>query len=86
MSGPVISDHALVRFLERGGDLDLEALRHRLSASLARAHSAARSIGSTDYLIRADGLIFCVRHDTVTTVLDDSNPHDSARALRHWPT
>lgn len=65
-----ISDHALLRFLERAGGLDIEELRARLASSLARAHLAARSLGGSDYLIRSDGLVYVVRGETVTTVLE----------------
>jgi hypothetical protein len=82
VSGPRISDHALVRFLDRSGG-DMEGLRTRLQASLARAHAAARAMGNADYLITADSLIYVVRGDTVTTILDDDgNDGRRARAFR----
>ena len=43
MSAPGITDHALLRFLERAGGLDVEGLRLTLGSSLTRAHSAARA-------------------------------------------
>lgn len=76
-----VSDHALLRFLERGAALEIEALRERLAASLERAHAAAASIGAGDYLIRSNGLLFVVRGDTVTTVLEDRDPVTSAATL-----
>lgn len=76
-----ISDHALLRFLERGGGLDIEALRLQLTVSLARAHSAARSVADCDYLIKADGMIYVVRGETVTTILDDKAPAGRAFTL-----
>lgn len=76
-----VSDHALVRFLERGAGLDIEALRKNLAQSLQRAHYAAATIGAGDYLIKSDGLLFVVRGDAVTTVLDDVNPGQAAHAL-----
>lgn len=82
MSGPRISDHALVRFLERAGAHDIETLRLQLSQALARAHSAVREVSSSDYLLRVDGHSFVVRGDTVTTVLEDSSsPRDRRNAL-----
>lgn len=85
MSAPRVSDHALVRFLERAGGLDLEDLRSRLEASLARAHTAARSLGDNDYLIKADGMVFVVRGDTVTTTINESSPHTAANKMANWP-
>lgn len=82
MSGPKISDHALVRLLERAGGLDIEQLREEVSISLENAFSAARSISQSDFLIRVDGMVYVVRGSVVTTVLDDKEPRDQAFALR----
>lgn len=76
-----VSDHALLRFLERAGGLAIEELRAQLNASLARAHEAARTLGDADYLIRSDGLLYVVRGDTVTTVLEDKDPIGRASTL-----
>lgn len=73
MSGPRISDHALVNFLERMGGLNVETLRTLLQSSFDRAHSAARSISDSDYLILADRMVYVVRGDTVTAILPDEN-------------
>lgn len=81
MSGPGISDHALLRFMERGAGIEVEALRAHLAASLARAHRAARSLSDSDYLIKADWLTFVVRGDVVTTVLNDAGPVAAAAVL-----
>lgn len=63
-----ISDHALVRFLERSGALDVEAVRRALAASLERANRAAQRVGIDDYEIVADGLRYVVRQGILTTV------------------
>lgn len=76
-----ISDHALLRFLERAGGLDIEELRARLGNSLERAHEAARSVSDSDYLIRADGLLYVVREETVTTVIEHKDPISAAAIL-----
>ncbi len=81
MNAPAISDHALLRFLERGADMRVEELRASLSASLARAHRAARSVSGSDYLIRADGLLFVVRGETVCTVVHDKDAVTAAATL-----
>ena len=64
-----VSDHALVRFLDNAGGLDVEALRTRLETSLARAAATADQIGARDYVIHADGLSYHVRDGTVVTVM-----------------
>lgn len=79
-----VSDHALLRFLERAGGLDIEELRARLANSLARAHDAAISIGADNYLIKADGLLYVVRGETVATVLEERSEHAAAKVMRDW--
>lgn len=65
-----ISDHALVRFLQRGAGVDIDAMKSAVSASLDRAHRAAGRIGASDYTVRADGLVFVVRDGVLVTVND----------------
>lgn len=80
-SAPAISDHALLRFLERTGALEVEALRASMAASLARAHRAARAMGGGDYLIVVDGLTYVVRGEVVTTVMVEGSTGAKARSL-----
>lgn len=82
MSGPAITDHALLRFMERGAGCDVEQLRSDLAAALERAHKAARAMGDSDYLIKMDGLTFVVRGGVVTTVMPTGTPNHEARQLR----
>lgn len=79
--GPRVSDHALVRFLERAGGFDVEQIRLALEALLARAHAAASALGAGDYLIHSNGMLFVVRGETVTTVLEQREPPQRGRAL-----
>lgn len=64
-----VSDHALVRFLQRAGGFDVDAVRSAIEQSLERAALAAISIGEDDYTIRADGLTYIVRGHVVVTIL-----------------
>jgi len=64
-----ISDHALVRFIERAGGHDVERLRSTIATSLGRAKRTADMVGQAEYEIRADGLIYCVKNNVVTTIL-----------------
>ena len=68
-----VSDHALLRFLERAGGLDAEALRASIAAGLERGFRAAKRIGLKDgeVHIRADGLVYVIRDDTVVTIRPD---------------
>lgn len=63
-----VSDHAMVRFLERAGGLDVDSVKVLIAASLARAHQAAMAIGQVDYTVKVDGMIFYVRNGVLVTV------------------
>lgn len=69
---PRVSDHALLRFMERAGGMPVETVRHALAASLERAFTAAEAMGGGEFSIAADGFVFVVRGGQVVTVLDDS--------------
>jgi hypothetical protein len=66
-----VSDHALVRFLERAGGFDLAPLKTAIQASLNRAVAAADEIGSNEFTVVADGLRYFVKNGTVITITDD---------------
>jgi hypothetical protein len=42
-------------------------------------------VSCADYLIRADGLLYVVRGETVATILDDRKEHSAARAMDGRP-
>lgn len=63
-----VSDHALVRFLQRVAGVDVEALRVEIARSLDRAAVAAERIGGGDYTIRAEGVTYRIKKGVVTTV------------------
>lgn len=65
-----VSDHALVRFLERAGGCELEPLRAAIGASLERAVVAAGQLGTDAVDIHADGLVYVVREWTLVTIID----------------
>lgn len=67
-----VSDHALLRFLERAGGYDPEPLRKILAGSLARAATSAKTVGLKRYSILADGLCYVVVDDTVVTITADA--------------
>ena len=73
--GPIISDHALVRWLDRTGAMDVESLRAMLRASLARAADAAERIGGGRALILADGLVFVMSDGVIITVVEEDGRH-----------
>ena len=81
MTVPAISNHALLRFIERADTAALDILRAALSEKLASAGAAAAEIYATDYLIVVDGLTYVVRNQVVTTVLERRSSGHDARAL-----
>lgn len=72
-----VSDHALLRFLERTGAAEVEALRTVLAQSLLRAHNTTMQISQSEYYIVADGLRYVIRDNTVVTVLHEQVHHQS---------
>lgn len=82
MSAPSIhiTDHGLLRWLERSGALDVEAVRAALAGSLERAGVAAAQLGVAQFAIAADGLLYVVRDGRLTTVTTDRHLGDRIRA------
>ena len=76
-----VTDHALLRWLDRTGAMDVEAMRGLLSQSLDRAHVAGATLGVHQFLILADDLIYIVRGGKLITVLKDASLHDHVVAL-----
>lgn len=76
-----VSDHALVRFLERVGGFDVEQLRGAIEASLGRAAAAAAELGFPDHLIVADGFVYIVREGVVVTMHEKGTPAARAAIL-----
>ncbi|MEY9358989.1 hypothetical protein ABH994_001710 [Bradyrhizobium yuanmingense] len=64
-----VCDHALLRFIERVGGLDVEGLRRHLAESLDRAAGAAEQLGAREMTIAADGFHYVVTKGVVVTVL-----------------
>ena len=67
-----MTDHALLRWLERAGLVDVEALRSAIEARLERGHHAALSVGAHRYTIIAHGLVYAVKGNSITTVMTDA--------------
>jgi len=69
ITSPPISDHALIRWLERAYNLDIEEERSRLAASIRPF------IVSPNMTLKKNGHKFIIRKGGVTTILfDDSSP------------
>lgn len=69
-----VTDHAILRFLERAHGLPVEAMRADLSTRLNRAFLAAEKLGELQMHVVVDGLRFVVRDGKVTTVMLNDDP------------
>lgn len=63
-----VSDHALVRWLERNNIINIAQLRDQLATSLGPACGAADRINVSEYAVRRDGWKYVVRDHTLVTV------------------
>ena len=90
-----VTDHAIVRYLERVLQVDLDSVREVIVRSLdsRRARRLVEFGGGARCRITADGIVFCMRGHTVTTILGDHRdrrPHGrragcASRAVRGTP-
>ena len=71
-----VSDHALLRFLERLAGLDTDELRLKLGKSLERARRAADQLGADEYTIKAGGIVYVIKDNTLVTLFE---PKEAAR-------
>ncbi len=74
-----VSDHALVRWLERRHGIDMEGFRQQLAAEVR--HVA----GSGAYSLKTDACTFVFRGDTLVTVLEPRFDPDRRRWLFAQP-
>lgn len=64
----IISDHAVVRYLERVMKVDVERVRREIGRRVDRG----AELGASG--VEIDGLVFKLQDGTVTTVLEASRP------------
>ena len=79
-----VTDHAIVRYLERVLGVDLDGVREVIVRSLdsQRARRLVEFGGGARCTITVDGIVFCLRGQTVTTVLGDDRERRVRRRLR----
>ncbi|MCX7284381.1 MAG: hypothetical protein NTX28_10110 [Novosphingobium sp.] len=73
----------MMRWLERSGVVDIEAMRTALSAALDRAVAASAAIGGGECLILSNGLVYVVRDNVLITVVPDNGRGKHARNFTH---
>lgn len=66
----IVTDHALLRYVERVHGVDLEELRRRLREQIARSADVAAALGQRRYTIRAEGWDYLVIDGHCITVLE----------------
>ncbi|MCC3246165.1 hypothetical protein LG047_12680 [Methylocystis sp. WRRC1] len=64
-----VTDHAVLRYIERIHGVDIERLREDMRQRLLRAADAAEGIGGGSYVINAEGVRYRVVGFNVVTVL-----------------
>lgn len=64
-----ISDHAVLRYMERRLGVDVDAVRREIASAVdtPRMRDVAEFAGETGCSIRLDGMVYCLRGGTVTT-------------------
>lgn len=64
-----ISDHAVLRYMERKLGMDVEAVRREIAeeCDTPGIRRSAAFAGRVPWRVRSDGMTYCVRNNTVTT-------------------
>lgn len=71
-----VSDHAAMRWLERGVGFDIEMLKRSVSDALDGAFQAGQKLGVANFLILSGGDVYVVRNGVLVTVVpNDGNRH-----------
>lgn len=80
---PKVSDHAIVRFLERVHGVDMMSVKAQmLSAEVLSAMAVSRRNGNRDRHVRHGGCDFVVRGDTLVTCLGPDQARGQRRRVR----
>ncbi len=67
--GPVVTDHAVLRYLQRVYRVDVELIRREIEAATARGRQAAAIEGHTRFKIAIEDLRFAVEDGFVVTTI-----------------
>ena len=79
-----VTDHAVLRYLQRVEGVDIEGVRRLIadSANKPWADKVVMFAGSTPFKIKAPNLICCVRAGVVTTCYRNVERHGAQQHLR----
>ena len=76
-----ISDHVVLRYMQRKFGVDVDAVRREIETTVDTrgTRRVADFAGKVPWRVRAGGMVFCVRGDTVTTCFRDEPVHSASR-------
>jgi hypothetical protein len=78
-----VSDHAVVRWLERNNLVDVAQLRAQLAASLEKSCAAATQLHAHEYYVRRDGFRFVVNGGVLVTMYPEKSKTSRLKKRRH---
>jgi len=67
-----VSDHAVVRWIERVHGIDMDAIRSRIVAEMGKAVAMGKRVGQDTFTVRAGSHKFVVKRGVIVTVLPAS--------------
>lgn len=71
MTGPLqVSDHAVVRWIERVYGVDIDRLRARILSDIRKGAAAAEHLRAESFTVRVDGNKYVVKRGVIVTILD----------------
>lgn len=76
-----VTDHAIVRYMERILGVELDGVREQIASSLdsPRARRLVEFGGGAPCKVTVAGVVYCMQGHTVTTVLDDRSKRSASR-------
>lgn len=76
-----VSDHAVFRWLQRSGTVDVEQVRAMLAGALDRAFQVGAAMDVDEFIVISGGMVFLIRDRVVVTVTEEDSRHGHARLL-----
>ncbi|RXF75060.1 hypothetical protein [Hansschlegelia zhihuaiae] len=67
----LVSDHAVVRFLERAWDVDVDLIRHQIAVATAHGRDAAALQGFENFDVAVGRVRFVLKEGRIVTALVD---------------
>ena len=76
-----VSDHVVLRYMQRKLGVDVAAVRRKIEAAVDTrgTRRMLEFAGDVAWRVRADGMVYCVRDGTVTTCFHARPPRSTSR-------